>query len=219
MTIPRASDLDGISFWSQAMGESEPHRDYVYSWWNGNDPVEKTDILLRYAFTNEFKFYGPTEEFPSGRFFDLRTDSLERAGDKFIERKWKVRLYSGLDLRNLTAEQTEAYYRLRRVIEENQYKPVRSINLLQEDFITQAGEQHQLEHAISPAKATRNNVIYHSSNSAVASVDKFGTVRALKPGAATISLYSWEDARPLSTNMPITFLQEGISDSVKVWVE
>ncbi|MEM6771518.1 MAG: sulfatase-like hydrolase/transferase, partial [Bacteroidota bacterium] len=115
VTIPRASELDGISFWPQVMGKPEPHRDYVYAWWNGNKPVEDTSQLLRYAFTNDFKYYAPTPAFPEGRFFDLRTDSLELRGDRFEERKWRVRLYSGLDLNNLTQEQLKAYDQLKAV--------------------------------------------------------------------------------------------------------
>jgi arylsulfatase A-like enzyme len=218
ITIPRADDLDGVSFWPQVMGETEPHRDHVYSWWNGNDPVEKTDKLLRYSFTNDFKFYGPTEEFPAGRFFDLRTDSLERAGDDYLERKWKVRLYRGLDLNKLTDEQRIAYEQLRKVVASNDYVPVNAISLVQNDLGVAVGEDHQLDYAITPINATRNNVIYHSSNPEVATVDKFGTVRGLRPGTATISLYSWEDARPLATNLATTFRRDGMSDSLLITV-
>ncbi|TXF87919.1 sulfatase-like hydrolase/transferase [Neolewinella aurantiaca] len=216
--IPRASELDGVSFWQQVMGKPEPHRDHVYSWWNGNDPVEKTDKLLRYAFDNDFKYYGPTEEFPEGRFFDLRSDSLEQAGDTFLERKWKVRLYSGLDLNHLTDEQEAAYQRLRNVIVRNEYIPVESVGLVQRDVEMSVGETQQLNHTLEPANATRNNVIYHSSDPLVAEVDKFGMVRGVKKGRAVVSLYSWEDAKPLATNLPVTFRRDGLSDSLVVTV-
>jgi arylsulfatase A-like enzyme len=218
ITIPRAADLDGISFWSQVMGATKPHRDHVYSWWNGNELVEKTDHLIRYAFTNDFKFYGPSADFPAGRFFDLRSDSLERTGDHYVERKWKVRLYSGLDPNKLTTEQKMAYDQLSGVIARNEFVPVIAVNLLQDDLAMKVGEDYQLGHEIVPANATRNNVIYHSSNPAVAEVDKFGGLRALGPGKATISLYSWEDARPLATNLATTFRRDGLSDSLIVAV-
>ena len=216
--IPRAAELDGVSFWPQVLGAATPHRTHVYSWWNGNDPVEKTDKLLRYAFSNDFKYYGPTDEFPAGRFFDLRTDSLERGGDDFIQRKWGVRLYAGLDLNTLTDEQEAAYRELRGVVEKNRYVAVEEIALDRESMELRAGQSAQLNHQIVPAHATRNNVIYHSSDPAVAAVDKFGTVRAHGAGQATISLYSWEDARPLSTNAAVTFRRTGIRDSLVVTV-
>ncbi len=219
ITIPRVSDLDGVSFWPQVMGNPNPHRDHVYSWWNGNDPVEKTDKLLRYAFTNDFKYYGPTDEYPSGRFFDLRADSLERAGEDFIERKWGVKLYSGLDLNKLTDEQAKAYEQLRGVVERNEYVSVEEVKLEQGNTTVSTGEKLQLSHQVIPANATRNNVVYHSSNPAIASVDKFGTVSGHQPGKTTISLYSWEDARPLSTNLPTTFRSDGISDAIEVTVD
>ena len=218
VTIPRAADLDGVSFWPQVMGRPGAHRDHVYSWWNGNNPVEDTSKLLRYAFDNDFKYYGPTGEFPAGRFFDLRTDSLERAGDRVVERRWGVKLHSGLPLADLDAEQRAAYERLREVIRQNEYIPVSDVKLLADSYEAGVGEERQLEHAVYPANATRNNVIYHSSDEAVAIVDKFGRVRTVGPGRAKISVYSWEDARPAATNLDTTFRRGGIQDAIEVEV-
>lgn len=127
--IPRNSELDGISFWSQIKGSGEAHRKHIYSWFNGNDPVEKTDLLLRYAFDQDFKYYAPTTEYPTGRFFDLRIDPLEETGATYTDRKWGVRLYSGLDLAGLTEEQQIAYDYLRGVKKTTSTKPLPALRL------------------------------------------------------------------------------------------
>ncbi|MEM9260375.1 MAG: sulfatase-like hydrolase/transferase [Bacteroidota bacterium] len=217
--IARESELDGISFWSQIKSNAAAPRKHIYSWFNGNDPVEKTDLLLRYAFNKDFKYYAPTKEFPEGRFFDLRTDPLEESGNTFQERKWGVRLYSGIPLDQLTEEQQIAYVELKQVVDDHKYKAVSDIDIEAEKLALKAGEQLHLGHQISPPDATRNNVIWSSSNPAVASVDKFGTVRTNKPGKAMISLYSWEDAHPLATNREVTFRTDGIKDSVAIVVQ
>jgi len=49
-------------------------------------------------------------------------------------------------------------------------------------------------------------------------VDKFGEVTAHKPGTANISVYSWDDAQPLSTNLETTFQRSGLKDVLNVVV-
>ena len=50
------------------------------------------------------------------------------------------------------------------------------------------GEKHTLYHSYKPKNATNTAVIWHSSDSSVASVDSNGVVTALKVGAAEISV-------------------------------
>ncbi|MEM9928453.1 MAG: sulfatase-like hydrolase/transferase [Bacteroidota bacterium] len=217
--IPHSSDLDGISFWSQIKGGSGQPRQHIYSWFNGNDPVEKTDLLLTYAFNEDFKYYAPTDEYPEGRFFDLRTDSLELGGATFSERKWGVRLYSGLDLNQLTDEQQTAYEYLKGVTKQNQFKAVEELVILAPKTSLTVGQELQLDYAITPKNATRNNVIWASSDPAIATVDKFGTVTTKSPGQVAITLYSWDDAHPLSANRPVTYRTDGVQDVLQLTVE
>ena len=76
----------------------------------------------------------------------------------------------------------------------------------------------QLQAQVSPANATMRNVVWQSSDTTVATVDKFGIATALQPGVATISLYSWEDARPLASGSSATLDTTGISEQVTIVV-
>lgn len=216
--IPRRSELDGVSFWSQVMGKTEPHRKHVYSWFNGNAPYEEDELLLRYAFNNDFKYYAPSLEHPEGRFFDLRVDSLELAGDNYDERRWGVRLYDGLNLEELNQEQQKAYDYLKGVVESQAYQAVESIAIEQKSLTASVGETHLLTYQLSPKDATRNNIIWESDDPAVASVDKFGKLTAHSPGTVTITIYSWDDAQPLATNLATTFQRGGLKGVLPVVV-
>ncbi|MDU0355137.1 Ig-like domain-containing protein [Paraglaciecola aquimarina] len=54
-------------------------------------------------------------------------------------------------------------------------------------------------------------MVWQSSNPSVLSINKFGEVKALKPGTATISVYSWDDAYPLAANREQTFYRNGLT--------
>ncbi len=216
--IPRKDDIDGISFWNTLKDEKQSHRDIIYAWYNGNEPYTDESKLLRYAFNKDFKFYAPTEEFPNGRFFDLRTDPLEREGSFHLKRRFGVLLYSGLDLNSLRDEQKTAYLALKTEIENRNYVPVTQLKISGNAHM-EVGTKTQLNHEINPKNATRNNVIWHSSNPEIASIDKFGVVNAKKKGQVTIELYSWDDAYPVSANEPITFKKDGIKGALDIQIE
>jgi hypothetical protein len=76
----------------------------------------------------------------------------------------------------------------------------------------------QLQAQVTPTNATMRNVAWQSSDPTVATVDKFGIATALQPGEATISLYSWEDARPLASGSSATLDTTGISEQVTIVV-
>lgn len=76
----------------------------------------------------------------------------------------------------------------------------------------------QLQAQLTPANGTIRNVVWQSSNTEVATVDKFGIATALKPGEATISLYSWDDARPLAAGASSTLDTTGIQQQVTLQV-
>ena len=82
LEIPNANDLDGISFWPQAMGRKKAHhRKHIYTWYNANKPMTHTEKLIRFAHEPGFKRYAPDAGHPEGRFFDLRNDPYEKAND------------------------------------------------------------------------------------------------------------------------------------------
>ena len=126
LEIPNAGDLDGISFWPQAIGNTATaHRDHIYTWYNANKPRTDTTKLVQFAQEIDFKRYAPDENnppnFPQGRFFDLRTDplELEDAYNNTVNTGLSIILRSGLDLTTLTVEQQAAYDRLGLVLANN----------------------------------------------------------------------------------------------------
>ncbi len=215
--MPDAEQVDGISFWQQALGNTQQeHRDHIYTWYIGNNTYKDEDIFLRYVFNKDFKRYAPDKDFPDGRFFDLRTDPLERVGDKVVEKRWKLLRYSGLDLNSLDKEQQAAYESLGILLDNYKLKPVEYLSIaapsreaLPAELMI--GESLSLDAIVLPSNAQRQGVIWESSDPSIVSVNKFGQVIAHQKGEATISIYSWEDAEPLSANKPETFKRTGIS--------
>lgn len=212
--IPNLDTIDGISFWAQAKGTTEEHRDVIHAWYNANNPYTSKDTVIEYAFDKNFKRYAPSKRFPEGRFFDLRTDLLERVGDQVEELKWGILQYSGLQIEGLAEEQKEAYNRLGEVLEKNKLVAVEGLKIKAPTSKIVTGETYQLHCDISPSNATRRNVIWESSDPAVLHVNKFGEVTALAKGTATIRIFSWDDARPLSKNLEETYLKTGINDEL-----
>ncbi|WP_430933175.1 sulfatase-like hydrolase/transferase [Saccharicrinis sp. 156] len=217
--IPGKNELDGISFWPQVMGNKEEARDVIYTWYNNNQPYTSDEELLVYAFNKDFKRYAPCTEYPNGRFFDLRTDSLEKAGDTVVERRFKVMLHSGLDVSVLSMEQRKAYDKLGKVIDSYQQKDVKGLMIHAPKSALKPGEELNLNCMVYPQDATRKNIIWESSNSSVIDINKFGKVKALSKGKATISVYSWDDAFPVSANAKPTFSKSGISHSIEITVD
>jgi hypothetical protein len=216
---PNAGGLDGISFWPQALGKTDAHRQSSYVWYNANTPATDKSALLEYAFDRDFKLYAPHKGFPKGRFFDLRTARLETSGSTKIKGPgWEQWYHSGLDLDQLTVEQEAAYDRLGNVLAAHRYVAVKGLKISKRSVSLTKGQIAELQVEILPANATRNNVIWESSDPAIASIDKFGMITAHKPGEVKVSVYSWDDAHPVANNAPETFSRKGISDSIAVFV-
>lgn len=216
--VPNPDSIDGISFWKQATGAPGEPRKMIHGWYTGNNPYTAKDVLLEYAFDKNFKRYAPDKDFPNGRFFDLRTDLLEREGSHFKEYKFKVRRYSGLQMDKLTKEQQDGYKRLGAYLDEMQMVHVEALKIQEGIARLKAGEQHQLACQIIPEAATRRNVIWESSDPDVLSVDKFGVMTAHKPGKVTIRVFSWDDARPMAKNLKQAYFRTGIQDRLEVQV-
>lgn len=218
ITMPQADQVDGISFWPQATGAEGEPREHIYTWYIGNNTYKDKDIVLRYAFDKNFKRYAPDKDFPEGRFFDLRSDRLEREGDRVIKKKWQLLRYSGLNLITLTDEQKDAYHRLGKILDSNEIVSVDELRIQGSKTHLRINENLQLQSQALPDKAKRQGVIWESSDPAVASIDKFGLVTAHKKGSTNISVYSWDDAEPLSANRPLTYNTTGISDTIQIEV-
>ncbi|MFD2256302.1 sulfatase-like hydrolase/transferase [Luteolibacter algae] len=216
--LPPQPKLDGISFWKQAAGAPGEARDVIYTWYNGNHKADDLADLRRYAFNKNFKRYAPHPKFPKGRFFDLRKDRLEQSGEKSVKISYFHTEHSGLDLDQLDETQRAAYEMLGEVIDAHAIVPVSSIEITQQELRLKKGATAQLEHTISPGNATRRNVIWESSDSSVATVDKFGVVTGKSPGSARVTMFSWDDASPRSDGKGLSYRREGLSDSVLVEV-
>jgi hypothetical protein len=217
--IPNPKSIDGISFWQQATGAAGEPRKMIHGWYTGNNPYTAKDILLEHAFDKQFKRYAPDKDFPDGRFFDLRTDPLERSGGQYKEYLFKVRRYKGLDMNQLTEEQQAAYDRLGAYLDEHKMVRVKELNIRNRVSRMRAGEVHELACDVLPEKAIRRNVIWESSDPVILSIDKFGVMTAHKPGKATIRVFSWDDARPLAKNLEETYLRTGIQDKLVIRVD
>jgi len=218
LSIPNARAIDGVSFWPQALGAAAEPRQVIYTWYNGNNPATDQAQVLRYAFNKQFKRYAPHAHFPEGRFFDLRTDPLEETGDRVVKLRWVHYHRSGLDLGGLTSIQKAAYDELGRVIDSHRYVPVTGLEIVKGQSSLRVGDSVTLQCRISPRHATRQNLIWESSNPEVISVDKFGTATAHRRGKARITVYSWDDAYPVAANLPRTYSREGIQDSLNLSV-
>ncbi|MGC6456429.1 MAG: sulfatase-like hydrolase/transferase [Coraliomargaritaceae bacterium] len=221
--IPNQKNIDGISFWPQAIGQSdEPHRDAITTWYIGNHHYSEEEFILEYAFDKQFKRYAPDTMYPDGRFFEWGTDPDELAGapeKKKVPHKWNQYRYAGLDLDELTGEQKKAYKRLGKLLDAHKYVPVEQLRIMERaEFQLSTGESCTLSCKVLPSSATRTGVIWESSDPLIASVDKFGEVRALQEGLVTISVYSWDDANPSSSNREETYLRSGIQDTVRIQV-
>lgn len=216
--IPNPDAIDGISFWPQARGGPGEARQVIYTWYNGNRPATDGSQTLRYAFSKEFKRYAPHANYPEGRFFDLRIDPLEQAGDRRVKVAWVHYHHGGLPVASLDADQRAAYEQLGDVITAHDRVPVTGLRIAAPARALRVGATLSLRCDVLPGQATRRNIIWESDNPAVASIDKFGVVTALTPGTARISVYSWEDAAPLAANLAEPYARTGIRDSVDLTI-
>ncbi len=217
--IPNAEQIDGVSMWDQLSGKSsKPHRDYVYKWYNANYKQTQTEFITRYAHTADHKYYAAVPEFPEGRFFDLKEDPREYGGKLGpMITKYKKYWHGGIEMDQLTEEQKKIMAELKKVTDAHAYQAVSSIEIKSAPKRIKMGDVVRLSHAVMPSNATRNGVIWESSDKSVATVNKFGEVTPVSSGEVTITLYSWDDAWPAS-NGPKSggYLRTGMRDEVKI---
>jgi arylsulfatase A len=219
INIPYKEEIDGISFWPQVTGKhSKAHRENLYTWYNANRAMADQSKLITYAQEIGFKRYGPDANYPEGRFFDLRTDPFEREGAQKVKFDWNNWHHSGLDISKLTELQRAAYDRLGKVLIKNAYHPVSAVKIVAPASRLKINESIALQKLISPQNASMRSVIWESSDPTVAMVDKFGNVTARQTGNVTISLYSWDDERPVADGKSASLSRDGISDQITLTV-
>ncbi|MGJ8695308.1 MAG: sulfatase-like hydrolase/transferase [Verrucomicrobiaceae bacterium] len=222
--VPNPTAIDGLNFWPQIQQNGTSHRDHIFVHYaepyfpekqnKGQDPV-----ILRYAFDKKYKRYAPHPGFPRGRFFDIRADTLELTGNKKVKApNFNIVYHSGLDLDQLNGEQQAAFERLGKVIDHNKFITLRALGIARTKLVLKKGETRALHANLTPTNATINNLIWESSDPNIASIDKFGTLKAHSPGTATITAYSWQDARPTANNQPVTYHRTGISHSLTLTI-
>lgn len=223
LEIPNPDRVDSISAWPQISGRKEGvHRTALYKWFNSNRAFREMEKVVTFAQTSDFKRYAPHGSFPNGRFFDLRNDIEEEAGERVDQVGWENYHYTGLDVENLTPEQQAAYDELGVILEENKFTPVESIRIDVAERLNgagptlQVGQTLQLGSIVMPANATRNNIVWESSDPAVASINKFGELTAHRTGSVSVKLYSWDDALPVAAGPKRPEMDRGgMHDAVK----
>lgn len=220
--VPNEKQIDGISFWPQATGKiAAEHRDAICTWYIGNHHIREKEFNLEFAFDKRFKRYAPDAMYPAGRFFEWANDIDELAGapvKKPVPQKWNRYRYAGLDLNQLSPEQQAAYDRLGKLLDDKKYVPVTRLQVSKSEVPVRPGQSHQLSCTVYPPNATRNGVIWESSDPAIASVDKFGVLHAHKTGEVKVNAYSWDDANPSAKNEGVTYLTGGIQSGVSIQV-
>ncbi|MEM9418660.1 MAG: sulfatase-like hydrolase/transferase [Planctomycetota bacterium] len=217
--IPNPDRIDGISVWPQVIGRANgAGRQAIFKWYNGNRKITDLEKKIEFAHTADFKRYAPHHDFPRGRFFDLRDNPWEEQGKKGPKIGWQNFFYHGLDVNQLTMEQQQAYEMLGEVLDEKAYVAVKQLKIAAPSQAVGLHQTIELTCEVIPANATRNNVIWESSNPKVASIDKFGTVTGHEVGKATITVYSWDDANPVANPNMTEFLRDGVKDTVQIEV-
>lgn len=217
IAIPQAETIDGISFWAQAIGaSSEEHRNHINTWYNANHAITDLSEVLRYAFNKEFKRYAPHASFPDGRFFDLRSDPLELAGDRQVTIDFGHIHREGLDVDQLDAEQRAAYDELGAIIDASAYVSVDSMTIASDTPDLAVGGTAQLSASTTPQNATRPGIVWATDNSSVATIDKFGVLTAHSSGSVEVVAYSWDDAYPLAAGDTPTYSTAGVSASLSL---
>lgn len=71
ITIPENLSIDGLSLLPVLRGQSQTHREWVYSWYQTLSGYAHHGEIIIYARTRRYKLYG------DGQFFDLANDILE----------------------------------------------------------------------------------------------------------------------------------------------
>ncbi|MFI3288834.1 MAG: sulfatase-like hydrolase/transferase [Rikenellaceae bacterium] len=219
--VPNPEKIDGISLWDQLRGkENTPHREIVYKWYNANFKQTQDSLVSRYAHTADHKYYAGTFAFPEGRFFDLNEDPLEYGGvlGPMIT-KYKKYWHGGIELDKLTKEQREIMAELKAVTDAHSYQAVSSIEITKAPKQLKVGNVVSLTHEVLPHNATRNGVVWESSDENIATVNKFGEVTPLHSGEVTITLYSWDDAWPAANGAKGGYLRTGMKDAVTFTVK
>lgn len=142
-------------------------------------------------------------------FIGWTTDDADVAGDMFIMPENDVVLYG--------------YFKI----------PVESIEIMNDgDIVINKDEQTRLNIYVKPEDATIKTVVYETSNPDVVTVDKYGNIKAVGEGTATVTVASKDDPTKRDTitvtvKIPVTeiyaepaeiTLKKGEEDTIEVFV-
>lgn len=216
--IPNAGDLDGISFWPQVLGAAGEPRSYIHHWYIGNSDYREPDIAIDYVFNKDFKLYAPSKDFPDAAFFDLRKDLFEREGETEKKYRFGISRYSGIKPTSLNAEQQAARRYLQTLLEKHAIVDATSVAISPVEKALEIGETRLLSASTKPGNVTRNGIIWESSDPSVITINKFGEARALTAGHATVTAYSWSDAKPYANGAAPEYSRDGVKDQITLTV-
>lgn len=102
------------------------------------------------------------------------------------------------------------------MIDAYDHVPAKTVSISAVATSLRVGATVKLKCTVSPANATRKNIIWESSAPSIASIDKFGVVTAHATGNVNITAYSWRDADPQANDSALTYRRDGIQDSLAI---
>ncbi len=180
---------------------------YVFSGWNTDDATVNDDEFVinndveftgswtklykvEYKYTEGYEVPGDAPELPeavyykAGDWVDVygvpyvngyvfvgwSTEDTDVAGDMFIMPENDVVLYG--------------YFK----------KPVESVEIINDgDIVINEGDEAKINVYVKPEDATIKDLTYGSSDEGVVTVDKYGNIKAVGEGTATVTVYSKDD--------------------------
>lgn len=90
---------------------------------------------------------------------------------------------------------------------------VQSVTLDETSLSLSVGDTERLVATVTPDDATNKNVVWSSSDEAVATVDQNGIITAIKEGQATITVSSTDGNKTASCNVTVTEIITTITDT------
>ncbi len=217
ISVPNGTNIDGKSMWKPIVGDrKQEHRECLYRWYNAFNPMSDETYLVRYAMDKKYKYYAKQTDYPNGRFFNIAEDPVEETGKKGRNVKYKIFWYAGKDSSSLSKEERQVKSKLKEITDQNIYKPIKSLKIIGVNTVSVGGAL-DLDVILNPKDVTLNNVVWESSDTSIATIDKFGIVRPKKQGKVKITVYSWDTARPIGSKVrKPEYYKYGVKDEVEI---
>lgn len=188
VSLPENLLLDGRSFYPQTLGEAGKPRDYLYHYASNNGadlgavppPYDSTPSdLYVYVWNKDYKLYSnDSEASVAGNFVDLQNDLLDES--------------SLLDTTSLTATQQVVYDQFSQILADRAFTEAEAIGLGHGDIQLNIGQTFLAKATVLPVNATRRTLKWLSNDTAVASVNKDGSITATGIGSTTVTVTSFD---------------------------